>query len=162
MIASLILRLKEDLGLHLSDAKACSSFPKCHIRWSSLLYSSKSLFNFDRSISLAESTIFKPLDNKEFQVEFLSSNHNPLSNDVFISWWSLTCVPDSERFPVLSSKLLLFSASVRTSVKLISSWQVWEEVLYLSLWHWWKVAKSFCAIYIYILRYIYKVICKIF
>ena len=46
-----------------------------------------------------------------------------------MSWWSLACVAGSEEFPVLSSESLLFSSSFRTSVKLISSWQVWEEAL---------------------------------
>ena len=47
-----------------------------------------------------------------------------------MSWWSLACVPGSEQFPVLSSESLLFSYSFRTSLKLILSWQVWEEELF--------------------------------
>ena len=46
-----------------------------------------------------------------------------------MSWWLLACVPGSEQFPLLSSESLLFFCSFRTSVKLISSWQVWEEGL---------------------------------
>ena len=65
MIASLFLGLKEDLGVNFSAVKVCSSIRKCHIRQSFLPYSSNSLFNFARSILLAESINFRPLDNKE-------------------------------------------------------------------------------------------------
>ena len=92
MIASLFFGLKEDLGLNFSAAKVHSSFRKCHIRRSVLPYSSNSLFNFARSILLAEGTNFRPLDNKEisggdrflldrlktFLLTNLPSNFNPL------------------------------------------------------------------------------------
>ena len=65
MIASLFLGLKEDLGLNFSAVKVRSSFRKSHIRRSFLPYSSNSIFNFAQSISLAEGTLFRPLDNKE-------------------------------------------------------------------------------------------------
>ena len=92
MVASLFLGLKEDLGLNFSAAKVRSSFRKCHIRRSFLPYSSNSIFNYARSILLAEGTNFRPLDNKEisggdrflldrlktFLLTNLPSNLNPL------------------------------------------------------------------------------------
>ena len=45
VMASLLLGLKEDLGLNLSAIKDYSSVLKCHISHSSLPYSSNSVFN---------------------------------------------------------------------------------------------------------------------
>ena len=53
------------LGLNLSAAKDCPSFMKCYISRSFLLYSSNSVCNVARSISVAVGRNFKPLDSHE-------------------------------------------------------------------------------------------------
>ena len=58
IIASLLLGLKEDLGLNLSVEKVRSSFLKCQTRRSLPPYYSNSLFNIVRSILLVDGTNF--------------------------------------------------------------------------------------------------------
>ena len=58
IIASLLLGLKEDLGLNLSVEKVRSSFLKCQTRRSLPPCYSNSLFNFVQSILLADGTNF--------------------------------------------------------------------------------------------------------
>lgn len=69
MRTSLFVGLIEDLGLHLSLTKVHSSFLNSHVSQNFLLYSSNSVFNFVRFISLTVRTNFRPLDSNYISEE---------------------------------------------------------------------------------------------
>ena len=143
MMASLFLRLKEDLGLSLSAIKDYSSFLKCHISHSFLPYSSNSVFNFTQSILVALDTNFKPFDSNEtsgverfllerfytFLLTKMSYNLTPICEAVLSPFKVLLSFSQLERFSVLLHFSFLLSSIFNTSERPGSSWKVWEALL---------------------------------
>ena len=141
--ASLLLRLKVDLGLNLSWENGLSSYAKWHINIRFLPCSSSSYFNFAWSILLAVGTSLSPFDKRDFSAEdtfllerfitFLPTNlHSglfPLKVATFsLSTFIRYLANFTERRFLCTSYFILFCILLTNSVMVF--WEAWKNSPY--------------------------------
>ena len=107
--ASLLLRLKVDLGLNLSWENGLSSYAKWHINIRFLPWSSSSYFNFAWSILLAVGTSLSPFDKRDFSAE-----------DTFLLERFITFLPTNLHSSLFPLQVATFSLSLGTLPTLLN------------------------------------------